>query len=113
MDGARLCALLLEAAAALDATTRRGHTALLFAAGRGHGEGVRFLLGARANVRIVAASGEAPWNCASPHLDEVTRELLLKAEQQDGRPTVDYRRLGRVVEVVLEPVFGYFGGATA
>ena len=37
-DGAHLCAALLQAEAELDATTRRGHTALLFAAGRGHGE---------------------------------------------------------------------------
>ncbi|CAK9024987.1 Exonuclease mut-7 homolog (Exonuclease 3'-5' domain-containing protein 3) [Durusdinium trenchii] len=90
-DGAYLCSQLLSAAAQLDATTRRGHTPLLFAAGRGHQEVVRFLLSARANPRIIAASGEAPWNCASPHLDPETRRLLTAAEASDARTLIDYR----------------------
>jgi len=92
-DGATLCAALLKHQAQLDATTRRGHTALLFAAGRGHGEVVRYLLSARANPRIVAASGEAPWNCASPHLDAATKQLLLEAEASDSRTLIDYRQM--------------------
>ncbi|CAJ1440172.1 unnamed protein product [Effrenium voratum] len=79
--GAELCRALLEASAEVDATTRRGHTPLLFAAGRGHGEVVRFLLSAGANCRIVAASGEAPWNACSPHLDEDARAAQLEYEQ--------------------------------
>jgi len=103
-DGAHLCAALLQAEAELDATTRRGHTALLFAAGRGHGEVVRFLLSARANPRIVAASGEAPWNCASPHLDTTTRALLMEAEASDTRTLVDYREVedARIAQVEYE-----------
>ena len=46
-DGATVCAALLKHRAQLDATTRRGHTALLFAAGRGHGEAPKRISGER------------------------------------------------------------------
>ena len=49
-NGAKLCAALLERRADLDAVTRRGHTALLFAAGRGHAATVHLLLDSETNA---------------------------------------------------------------
>lgn len=88
-DGAALCRALLERSADVDATTRRGHTALLFAAGRGHNETVRTLLEARANPRIISASGRLCYE--KSYLDQATLALLMAAEETEDRPWKDYR----------------------
>jgi len=91
-DGAQLCAAILERRAEVDATTRRGHTALLFAAGRGHSDIVRLLLAAGANPRIVSACGEKAATCpGAVHLDAECRKLLLQFEAADTRKWQDFR----------------------
>jgi len=92
-DGAALCAALLERRADVDAVTRRGHTALLFAAGRGHAKTVEVLLDANANPRIVSASGEVPWRCSSgANLGADTLARLIAAQEADNRPWQDFRQ---------------------
>ncbi|CAE8637528.1 unnamed protein product, partial [Polarella glacialis] len=90
-DGALLCEALLRQSAQVDAVTNRGHTPLLFAAGRGHSETVRVLLGAGANPRVVCATGDSALSCpGAVYLDEETRALLAQAEAADARPWLDF-----------------------
>eukprot|EP00928_Gymnodinium_smaydae_P024343 TRINITY_DN1971_c0_g4_i1.p1 TRINITY_DN1971_c0_g4~~TRINITY_DN1971_c0_g4_i1.p1 ORF type:complete len:669 (-),score=91.10 TRINITY_DN1971_c0_g4_i1:350-2356(-) len=92
-DGATLCAALLDRRADVNAITRRGHTALLFAAGRGHVESVHLLLDAGATPRVISASGDVPWKIpGNKHLDDDTIARLLAAEEEDLRPWQDFRQ---------------------
>ena len=63
---AGICEALVEQGADVNATTRRGHTALIFAAGRGRTAIVRSLLALGANPRVMTVTGAQPQKKCAP-----------------------------------------------
>ena len=80
---------LLAAGADRDATTRRGHTALVFAAGRGRDDTVKALLAGGASARVRTVTGDTAREMGVGRLDPATVALLEHAEQGGG--WVDFR----------------------
>ncbi|CAK0873715.1 unnamed protein product [Prorocentrum cordatum] len=90
-EGPGLVKTLLNHGAQIDASITRGHTPLIFAAGRGNEAIVHTLLRRGANPRIVTASGVTAAEMARNHCSPGTAYLLEVAENSETRPWQDFR----------------------
>eukprot|EP00929_Paragymnodinium_shiwhaense_P090704 TRINITY_DN50852_c0_g1_i1.p1 TRINITY_DN50852_c0_g1~~TRINITY_DN50852_c0_g1_i1.p1 ORF type:complete len:580 (+),score=176.86 TRINITY_DN50852_c0_g1_i1:115-1854(+) len=87
-DGVPASELLIECKADVNAMTVRGHTPLIFAAGRGHNGTVGTLLDAGANARVLMANGQTARSFGK-RLEEAVVERLRQAEE--GGEWIDLR----------------------
>ena len=83
--------LFLDAGADVNVATRRGHTPLIFAAGRGHNKIVRLLLSRGANPRVIVVTGDTPVSMGRTRLDAQTFAMLEEAEKSFHGPWMDSR----------------------
>ena len=75
---------LLRSGANVDATTRRGHTALIFAAGRGRDATIVTLLHAGASARVRTVTGDTALDMARGRASPEVVALLEHAEAAGG-----------------------------
>lgn len=75
----------------VNAATLRGHTPLIFAAGRGNNDAVRTLLNNGANPRVIVVTGDTASGMGKSRLDFDTQRILEEAEKSSGLPWQDYR----------------------
>ena len=74
-------ALVQRWGADVDATTRRGHTPLIFAAGRGRDDAVAMLLQAGADARVKTVTGDSAVQMGATRLMVATLQALRAAER--------------------------------
>jgi len=101
-DDVELVALLLNAGADVNAATRRGHTPLVFAAGRGHSKIVQLLLRRGANPRVIVVTGDTPVSMGRARLDAETFALLEAAEKSFDGPWEDSRNASDALQAQAE-----------
>ena len=77
---------LLARGVNVDLTTRRGHTALVFASGRGRADSVRALLRAGASARVRTVTGDTALDMARGRVAPDVEALLERAEAAEDRP---------------------------
>ena len=82
--------LLLRFNADINASTRRGHTALIYACGRGRSQTVYALLAAGANVKVRAVTGDDALSMGEGRLDESAMGALKTAYQESSEPLLDF-----------------------
>mmetsp|Transcript_126859 Transcript_126859/g.224832 ORF Transcript_126859/g.224832 Transcript_126859/m.224832 type:complete len:678 (+) Transcript_126859:35-2068(+) len=100
-----LAEYLLSLRADPNMTTVRGHTALVYASGRGRSEMVLNLLeaGARARVRVV--SGDTALSMGATHgLDEAALKSLREAESQETDPWLDFTQDERAIQAQADHI---------
>ena len=90
-DNAGLVEVLLQLKADATRTTNRGHTALHYAASKGHDQVCAMLLEAGARVRVKTVNGDSPVSLASVRLSPAVHAQLLSLEQSDEAPWIDFR----------------------
>jgi hypothetical protein len=83
-------ALLLRFGANIDKATRRGHTALIYACGRGREQTVATLLAAGANVKVTAVTGDDAISMAVGRVGAETLEMLQRAYEASAGPVLNY-----------------------
>jgi hypothetical protein len=91
-DCVEICRALLDRGAAVNCTTRRGHTALIFAAGRGRNTAVSYLLSRGADPRIITVTGHTAAQMGQGRLDESTQTLLEAAQESCSAEWRDFRK---------------------
>lgn len=101
-DDVELVELLLDAGADVNAATRRGHTPLVFAAGRGHSKIVQLLLRRGANPRVIVVTGDTPLSMGRARLDAETFALLEAAEKSFDGPWEDSRNASDALQAQAE-----------
>lgn len=89
-DGPLLVNALLDFGGDIDCSTRRGHTPLIYAAGRGNDAIVRALLERGANTRIKTVTGITAASMGRRHSQPDTAALIASVEAADSRPWLDY-----------------------
>ncbi|CAE8605895.1 unnamed protein product [Polarella glacialis] len=82
---------LMDFGAEASVSIRRGHTPLIFAAGRGHDEMLLDLLQRGANPRVITVTGQSAASMGRGHLQPETQAALEAAELSDSRPWQDFR----------------------
>ena len=101
-DDVELVEVLLDAGADVNAATRRGHTPLVFAAGRGHSKIVQLLLRRGANPRVIVVTGDTPLSMGRARLDAETFALLEAAEKSFDGPWEDSRNASDALQAQAE-----------
>ena len=101
-DCVLVCEALLQRGALVNATTDRGHTPLIYAAGRGRDEAVALLLAHGANPRVICVTGHTAAQMAVGHVWDDCVELLEAAEQSSDQEWLDFRKDPAAVEAHME-----------
>ncbi|CAD7927730.1 unnamed protein product [Amoebophrya sp. A120] len=98
---------LIQRRANVNACTVRGHTPLLFAAGRGRSEHVHLLLDCRASPLVRTVCGDTAAGMAVGRVDAQTLQRLRTAEEQGVRPRLADSPLPYQSPILLvDDVFG-------
>eukprot|EP00282_Hemiselmis_andersenii_P008453 CAMPEP_0114122962 /NCGR_PEP_ID=MMETSP0043_2-20121206/7972_1 /TAXON_ID=464988 /ORGANISM="Hemiselmis andersenii, Strain CCMP644" /LENGTH=216 /DNA_ID=CAMNT_0001215707 /DNA_START=58 /DNA_END=704 /DNA_ORIENTATION=- len=84
-ESPEIAAMLLGFGAKINATTRRGHTALIFASGRGRSDTVIFLLQNGANPLIITVTGDTAESMAVGKVNDEALGALRDARASWGR----------------------------
>eukprot|EP00441_Pelagodinium_beii_P034841 CAMPEP_0197643014 /NCGR_PEP_ID=MMETSP1338-20131121/16492_1 /TAXON_ID=43686 ORGANISM="Pelagodinium beii, Strain RCC1491" /NCGR_SAMPLE_ID=MMETSP1338 /ASSEMBLY_ACC=CAM_ASM_000754 /LENGTH=692 /DNA_ID=CAMNT_0043216223 /DNA_START=180 /DNA_END=2258 /DNA_ORIENTATION=+ len=100
--GLELVELFLRYGADVNVATRRGHTPLIFAAGRGHNGVVQLLLSQGANPRVVVVTGDTPVSMGRTRLDPQTFAMLEAAEKSFDGPWLDNRNKSDALQAQAE-----------
>ena len=103
-DCLTMCRALIERGAAVNATTLRGHTALIFAAGRGRDTAVRFLLAHGAKARVMTVTGHSAAQMGKGRLSPDTQAQLELAEATEATEWHDFRSDARALDAQAEHV---------
>jgi hypothetical protein len=82
--------LLIDYDADVNKTTRRGHTALIYACGRGRTQTVQTLLSAGAKIKVRAVTGDDAISMAEGRVDETVIEELRHAYRVSSEPLIDF-----------------------
>ena len=90
-DCVLVCEALIRRGAVVDATTDRGHTPLIYAAGRGRDDAVSLLLNHGANPRVICVTGHTAAQMGVGHVYDDCIEQLEAAEQSSQREWLDFR----------------------
>lgn len=101
-DCVLVCDALLRRGALVNATTIRGHTPLIFAAGRGRDEAVDLLLDRGANPRIICVTGHSAAQMGVGHVYDDCVELLEAAEQTSQQEWRDFREDPEAIDAQAE-----------
>jgi hypothetical protein len=103
-DCVSMCRALLERGADVNATTLRGHTALIFASGRGRDAAVRYLLANGANPKIMTVTGHSAALMGTGRLSPDTQALLELAEATEPSEWQDFRHDDKALDAQAEHV---------
>jgi len=98
----RIPELLLQHRADVNACAALGHTALIYSAGRGRNDRVRFLLENGASTKVVNVYGESALDMGKDKLDSDVLELLSSAYAADPSELVDFRNNTDAVAAEVE-----------
>ena len=98
--------LLLRHDADINKTTRRGHTALIYACGRGRAETVATLLAAGANIKVRAVTGDDAITMAEGRVDDETLQRLQRAYTNATGPLIDFTASPEAQAAQVEHVSG-------
>jgi len=91
-EGIKLMDMLMKHGADINVCTHRGHTPLIFAAGRGHSCMVQELLNRGANPRVFVVTGDTALRMGKGRLDEAAYSQLEVAEAACEKPWIDFRQ---------------------
>lgn len=103
-NGSALVETLIQYGANVNHTTRRGHTPLIFAAGRGHNDIVQVLLRHGADPRITVVTGDTALSMGRTRLDADTVAQLEAAESGSTTTWRDYRNVADAHQAQSEHV---------
>lgn len=103
-DCVTMCKALIDRGATVNATTLRGHTPLIFAAGRGRDTAVRFLLAHGANARVMTVTGHSAAQMGKGRLSPETQAQLELAESTQASEWRDFRDDARALDAQAEHV---------
>lgn len=103
-DCVAMCKALIDRGATVNATTLRGHTPLIFAAGRGRDKAVRFLLAHNAKARVMTVTGHSAAQMGKGRLSPETQAQLELAESTQASEWRDFRDNARALDAQAEHV---------
>ena len=103
-DCVTMCKALIDRGAVVNATTLRGHTPLIFAAGRGRDKAVQFLLAHGAKARVMTVTGHSAALMGKGRLSPETQLQLELAESAEASEWRDFRGDARALDAQAEHV---------